>query len=361
MELNLKALRREIDRLDTNLLQMLQKRIEVARLVIRFKKETNQDVNVPSREREILESLMSRERSLLSSEVIEDIYKIIFTESKRIQREEKPLVAFQGEHGAFSEMAARSWNSEVVPIPCMEFSDIFQGVAEGSYEYGIVPIENTTGGIVSHVNSILRNANPPLFIVGAVEMSVHHCLLIAPGTDFRSLRRVYSHPAALAECSRFIEMMHLEPVAYYDTAGAAKMLAEAAPEGSAAIAAGLAARYYNLDKLYDGVGNVKNTRTRFAVVARTPQADGGNKCSLVFSISDRPGALFSILKLFSDANINLTRIDSVPDDTTDFAFYVDFSASDHDPSVREILAEIEKQAVFYRFLGCYKELHVPPV
>lgn len=355
MELSLKALRREIDRIDTNLLQMLQKRIEVARLVVRFKKETNQEVNVPSREKEIIDSLMGRERSLLSSEVIREIYEIIFAESKRIQKEEKPLVAFQGEHGAFSEEAARLWNPGVVPIPCMEFSDIFHGVSEGSYEYGIVPIENTTGGIVSHVNSILRNAEPRLYIVGAVEMTMRHCLLIAPGTAFKSLQKVYSHPAVLAECSTFIEKNHLEPIPYYDTAGAAKMIAETTPEDAAAIAGTLAARYYKLEQLYDGVGNVKDTRTRFVVIARAPQANGGNKCSLVFSISDRPGALFDILKLFSEAKINLTRIDSVPDESTDFAFYVDFAANDRDPVVQRILTEIERQATSYRFLGCYKE------
>ncbi|MDO4549913.1 MAG: prephenate dehydratase domain-containing protein [Planctomycetia bacterium] len=356
MDLNINALRREIDRIDNNLLQMLQKRIEVARLIVRFKKEQNQQVNVPSREKEILDSLMGRERSLLSAEVIKDIYETIFTECKRIQVEEKPLVAFQGEHGAFSEMAARQWNSGVVPIPCAEFTDIFQGVSEGSYEYGIVPIENTAGGIVSHVNGALRNSDPPLYIVGAVEMSVHHCLMIPPGTDHRNLRRVYSHPAALAECSEFIKRMDLEPIQYFDTAGAAKMLAEDVPEASAAIAGELAARYYNLDILMEGIGNEEHTRTRFVVISRTPYSEQGNKCSLVFSIPDKAGALFSILKLFADANINLTRIDSVPDETSNFAFFVDFAASDQVPEVQEILQEIERKTLGYRFLGCYREL-----
>ena len=357
MELNLHALRREIDRIDNNLLQMLQKRIEVARLIIRFKKETNQDINVPSREQEIIDNLMGRERSLLSSEVIRDIYERIFVESKRIQAEEKPLVAFQGEHGAFSEMAARQWNPDIVPIPCAEFTDIFQGVTEGSYEYGIVPIENTAGGIASHVNGALRNAKHPLYIVGAVEMSMRHCLLIAPGTDHRSLRRVYSHPAVLAECSEFIERMKLEPVQYFDTAGAAKMLAEKVPEATAAIAGDLAAKYYHLDILVDGIGNVENTRTRFVVLSGEPRTDGGNKCSLVFTLPDRAGALFSVLKLFADADINLTRIDSVPDNANpnDFAFFIDFSEDARNPVVQDILKEIESQAVFYRFLGCYTE------
>ena len=355
MDLNLPALRREIDRIDNNLLQLLQRRIEVARLVIRFKKEMKQDVNVPSREQAILDNLMQRERPLLSSEVIKDIYTRIFIESKRIQTEEKRLIAFQGEHGAFSEMAARQWDAQIVPIPCMEFSDVFQGVREGSYDYGIVPVENTAGGIVTHLNSELRNAESRLYVVGSVEMPMRHCLLVPPPGSMKTpLRRVYSHPAVLAECSTYIENHGLESIPYFDTAGAAKMVAETLPEGAGAIAGNLAARYYNLHTLAEGIGNTSDTRTRFVVVSRTPAAMG-NKCSLVFSISDRAGALFSILKLFADADINLTRIDSVPDVGKDFAFFIDFTASVEEPVVKQILAEIEKQAVFYRFLGCYEE------
>ncbi|MDO4570964.1 MAG: prephenate dehydratase domain-containing protein [Planctomycetia bacterium] len=353
MDLNLKSLRREIDRIDNNILQMLQKRLEVARLVVKFKQELHQDINVPERETQILDSLKGRERSLLSAEMIEDIYRTIFAESKRLQSESKPLVAFQGEHGAHSEVACRRWNPNIAPIPCPEFVDVFKGVVEGSYEYGIVPIENTVGEMASQVNKYLLDSE--LYIVGAVEMAVQHSLLVAPGVDYRNLRRVYSHPVALAECQKFIQRMKLEAIPYFDTAGAAKMLAEQWPEGTAAIASELAAKYYNLDVLYDSVGDVANTRTRFVVLAKKPLENGGNKCSITFTTENRPGALFNIMQLFAEQNINLTRIDSVPDEKGDYLFFMDFSASSHDESVQEILARIQEASTFYRFLGCYTE------
>lgn len=353
MDLNLKSLRREIDRIDNNILQMLQKRLEVARLVVKFKQEQHLEINVPQREQAILNSLKSRERSMLSADVIEEIYKIIFTESKRLQQESCPLVAFQGAHGAYSEVASRLWNAEITPVPCPEFADVFQGVVGGSYDYGIVPIENTVGGMMSQVNSFLLHSD--LLIVGAVEMSVRHSLLIVPGTDYRNLRRVYSHPVALAECQHFIQRMHLEPVAYFDTAGAAKMLAETWKESTAAIASELAARYYNLEVLKEGIGDVSNTRTRFVVLAKKPFDGVGNKCSITFVTENKAGALFRIMELFAMRNINLTRIDSVPDETGNYVFFLDFTASDQDERVREILQKIQENTVSYRFLGCYNE------
>lgn len=357
LEFTLESLRREIDRIDNNLLQMLQKRLEVARLVVKFKRESQVDINVPSREAEILNSLMGRERSLLSSQVIEDIYKIIFTESKRLQREAQPLVAFEGEHGAFSEMAARNWNREVVPVPCSEFTQVFRGVANGSYDYGIVPLENTVGGMSSQVNGYLLGSE--LYIVGAVEMSVCHCLLVVPGTDYRQLRRVYSHPVALTECQRFIRLMRLEAQQYYDTAAAAKMLAETLPEGAAAIAGTLAAKYYNLEVVQEEIGDTQNTRTRFLIFSARPREDGtGNKCSITFVTENRSGALHSILKLFAERNINLTRVDSLPDSSGNYAFFVDFMGGQHDEKVCEVLDQLGKYTVSYRFMGCYDELCV---
>ncbi|MDO4576246.1 MAG: prephenate dehydratase domain-containing protein [Planctomycetia bacterium] len=353
MELNLKSLRREIDRIDNGILQMLQKRLEVARLVVRFKKEQHQDINVPSREQEILTSLKSRERSLLSADVIEEIYKILFTESKRLQAEAKPLIAFQGAHGAFSEVAARQWDSEITPVPCPEFADVFEGVVAGSYEYGIVPIENTVGGMMSQVNGYLLHSD--LQIVGAVEMAVSHALLIVPGTDYRNLRRVYSHPVALAECQQFIQRMKLEPYAYYDTAGAAKMLAETWKDSTAVIASVLAAKYYNLEVLKEGIGDVANTRTRFVVLSRKPLEVEGEKCSITFVTENKAGALFRIMQLFAEKNINLTRIDSVPDEKGNYVFFLDFTASNRNDDVKKILETIEQHSLSYRFLGCYSE------
>ncbi len=344
MDLNLQSLRHEIDRLDNSILQMLQKRLEVARLVVKFKREQHQNVNVPERELQILESLKGRERSLLSAEVIEEIYRTIFKESKRLQSEGKPLIAFQGEHGAFSEVAARKWNSDLAPIPCQTVEEVFEGVKIGSYDYGIV----------SQINAHLLASQ--LFIVGAVEMSVEHALLIVPGTDHRTLRKVYSQQAALTECQTFVDLMKLQPVAYYDTAGAAKMLAETWEEGAAAIASELAARYYNLEVLKIGIADARNTRTRFLILARNPQEEGGNRCSVTFTMPDRPGMLFSAMKMFAEAEINLTRVTSVPTEQGNYAFFIDFAADGTEERVTKILNEISCQAESYRYLGCYTEM-----
>ncbi len=353
MELNLPSLRHEIDRLDNTILQALQKRLEVARLVIKFKREQNVNLNVPSREQQILDSLKGRERSLLSAEVIEDVYKTIFRESKRLQSESKPLVAFQGEHGAFSEVAARRWNPEVAPIPCQTISDVFKGIEVGSYDYGIVPVENTVGGMMSQVNAHLLDSE--LYIVGAVEMSVEHAVLIVPGTDFHDIRRVYSQQEALTECQKFISRMKWEPCTHSDTAGAAKMLAETWEEGSVAIASELAARYYNLEVLKTGIADAQNTRTRFLVLARKPLDCGGNRCSITFITPNRPGALFSVMKMFADENINLTRVASIPTEHGNYVFFLDFAASNEEPRVQRILNQISCESESYRYLGCYTE------
>ena len=353
MELNLPSLRREIDRLDNTILQTLQKRLEVARLVIKFKREQNQNVNVPERELQILNSLKGRERSLLSAEVIEEIYKTIFAESKRLQRESTPLVAFQGEHGAFSEVAAKRWNPGVAPIPCQTIAEVFQGVELGSYDYGIVPVESTVGGLMSQVNALLLASK--LFVVGAVEMSVEHALLVVPGTDLKSLRRVYSQAVALTECQSFVKRMKLEPVAYFDTAGAAKMLAEKWEEGSSAIASELAARYYNLEVVKTGIADVQNTRTRFLVLARNPLDCGGNRCSITFIMPNEPGSLFRVMKMFADENINLTRVASIPTEKGNYIFFLDFAASDQEERVHRILNQISCISESYRWMGCYTE------
>ncbi len=354
MDLNLPSLRREIDRLDNTILQTLQKRLEVARLVIKFKREQNQNVNVPERELQILNSLKGRERSLLSADVIEEIYRIIFAESKRLQRESQQLAAFQGEHGAFSEVASRKWNPQIAPIPCQTIGEVFHGVQVGSYDFGIVPIENTVGGMMSQVNAHLLESQ--LYIVGAVEMSVEHALLIVPGADYHNLRRVYSQAVALTECKKIIERMKLEPISYYDTAGAAKMLAQTGEEDSAAIASVLAARYYNLEVLRTGIADAQNTRTRFLILAKNPLDSEGNRCSITFTMPDRPGMLFSVMKMFADKNINLTRITSIPTEVGNYVFFLDFAASDRAPGVQEILNKISCESESYRYLGCYNEI-----
>ena len=350
-KMDLGYVRRKIDQLDNNILQLLQKRMEIARISAVFKGPDK--IDDPGREAQVIRNLTERENALLNSEFIKDVYGKVFVESKRIQRETSTLAAFQGEHGAYSEIACRTWNKTFAPMPCDEFADIFQGVEDGIYDFGVIPVENTLGGMVDQVNGLMLRSN--VFVVGAIKLPIHHCLLVTPGTDYRSIRRVYSHPQALSQCREYLKRQNLEPQRFFDTAGAAKMISETNPASSAAIASRLAASYYNLEIIHEDIEDLDTNQTRFMIIAREPVKGDGNKCSISFCTANRAGALFAVLQIFADHKVNLTRIDSVPDAPGEFAFFLDFDGSLTDPNIQLVLEKAEKAADNYRFLGCYEE------
>lgn len=347
--MNLNEIRQKINQLDCQIVQLLKNRMENARIAMTFK-ETTFD---KKREDEILEMLSQCESALLTSDFIKDIYSLILKESKRIQETTGPVIAFQGEHGAYSESACMIWNPDLAPIPCHDFADVFRGVELGMYDYGIVPVENTLGGMVGAVNGQLIQSE--LHVVGAVKMAIHHCLMAVPGTDYRTIRRVYSHSQALTQCREYLRRHNLEPVRHYDTAGAARTIAEEHPPAAAAIASKLAARFYNLHIIQEQVEDLDTNQTRFVVISKTKNEKDGSKCSIVFATPDKAGALFDILELFAKQKINLTRIDSMPDAPGEFAFFLDFDGSIADEKVVKILEKVEASCHHYRFLGCYDE------
>jgi prephenate dehydratase/chorismate mutase/prephenate dehydratase len=275
------------------------------------------------------------------------------SESKAVQDLGQSLVGFQGMHGAYSEAAARSWDASAATIPFPEFSNVFDAVLSGDLDYGVVPVENTLGGIVGQVNSILVTTE--LRVVAAVDMPISHCLLAAPGTDHRDIRTAYSHSQALAQCRRFLERNKLDAVEWFDTAGAARMIAEDRPKGAAAVASRFAAELYGLEIIKEGIQDSQANRTRFFVLAKGDSGEGGNKCSAVFFADDKAGALFGVLELFAKAGINLTRIESVPDEPGDYAIFIDFDGSDKDGRVASAIASARALVRDFRLLGCYDE------
>jgi prephenate dehydratase/chorismate mutase/prephenate dehydratase len=238
-------------------------------------------------------------------------------------------------------------------MPCVEFSDVFDAVRDGLFDYGIVPVENTLGGIVGPVNSILINTD--LKIVAAIDAPISHCLLAVPGADHREIRSAYSHSQALAQCRSFLARNKLEARAYYDTAGAARMISQERRTDTAAIANRFAAEIYDLEIIKDDIQDAQNNRTRFLVIAKEAADQAGNKCSAVFSTNDKAGALFRILEIFAREGINLTRIESVPDTPGDYAIFIDFDGSDADPAVAKAISEAKDAARGFRLLGCYAE------
>jgi prephenate dehydratase/chorismate mutase/prephenate dehydratase len=326
--------------------------MEMALMAKKFKSE----IEDRDRETEILDKIRRNATGLINGPFIEKLYMEILSESKNLQQQDYRLIAFQGEHGAFGEVASMDWDSSLITIACPEFAELFEGVKSGLYNYGIVPVENRLGGVVGQVNQLFIQSD--VYVVGAIELPIHLCLLVLPETDHREIRVVYSHSQALAQCRQFLTRNKLEPVQYYGTAGAAKMLAETTPKASAVIASKLSAELYHLEIIKEDIEDSNRNITRFLVISNRENREGGDKCSIVFSTAHQAGTLFKVLEVFAKTNINLTRIESMPTHSGDYVFFVDFLGSNEDEDVIKALKVAEEFTTSFRLMGCYNEMKV---
>lgn len=347
-EKDLLSIRRRIDQIDIELLILLEERMELALRTRRLKA----DALDTDREASVLARARQSSLALVQETFAERLFSEIMDESRRLQGEGRRLVAFQGEHGAYGESAARHLVPEAAYVPCIGFEDVFAGVEQGLFDFGVVPVENSLEGAVSPVDRLLSEAD--LLVRGEVVLPIHHCLLAPPEADHREIRVVYSHPQALGQCRGVLARMGFEPRPYYDTAGAARMLAKDRPRGACAIASTLAAHLYGLRVLMEGVQDDAANATRFLLLSREP-GEGGNKCSVVFATHHRSGQLHAALELFASAGLNLTRIASAPRrlDPGSYSFFLDFEGSDSDPAVQQVLDALARRSTCFKFLGCY--------
>lgn len=272
-------------------------------------------------------------------------------------------VAFQGELGAFSEEAVhRFFGSGVEPVPSREFSEVGQAVVAGNVDYGLLPIENSLAGSVVPSYDVL--AAGELEIVGEVITPIHHCLLGVLGTSIDQIRRVLSHPVALMQCTRLLRSLpHVEAVAVYDTAGAAKDVADAGDSSSAAIAAARAAARYGLDILRQNVEDRPDNQTRFLVVAPrnsdrklppVPHRQGPDKTAVLVETKNLPGALLQVLSPFSERGINLSKLESRPaGEPWSYRFFLEMDAPTSDAAAAAALEEVRQRAVKLHVLGTY--------
>ena len=273
------------------------------------------------------------------------------------------VVAYQGERGAYGEKAIRHWFSgDVKALPVPEFPNVFEAVLEGRAAFGIVPIENSLTGSI-HQNYDLLLQYPDIRIVGEQKIRIEHNLIALPQAKVEDIRRVYSHPQGLAQCSRFLdEHPQWERVAFYDTAGAARFVAEKASPENAAIASAEAAAVYGLSVLRQGLETNVQNYTRFFVIARevdTPAATaprGKGKASLSFSVADQPGALFKALQVLADQGLNMKKLESRPilGKPWQYLFYIDVDLP-ADPAVLERCVEkLSAVTEDLRVLGTYR-------
>ncbi len=347
--MKLDEIRYKIDKIDRELLVLLQERMGLAMRSKKFKTT----VVDPKREKDVLEKAERMHLDLVERSFARQLLRTIIEESKRLQAEDRQLVAFQGEHGAYSEVAARHLVPGGAYIPCMEFVDVFQGVEQGYFDLGVVPVENSLEGAVTQVNNLLTRT--PLKVAGEFKVPVRHCLLAAQETDLKEIRVVYSHPQALAQCQLFLSRHKMEAYPYYDTAGAAKMLARENPRASAAIASALCAELYDLKIIQSGIEDGTANHTRFLLLSLQESVDRGEKTSIIFSTAHEAGQLFKVLGVFANAQVNLTRIASMPmrSDPGNYSFFLDFEGSLQEDHVAKAMQELEEMGVRVKCLGSY--------
>ena len=266
-------------------------------------------------------------------------------------------IAFQGERGAYSEEALLVIDPQADSVPCREFRDVAAAVLESRADAGLLPIENSlVGSIATNFDLI---ADSGLTIVGEVVSPVHHCLLAVRGAPRSALRRVLSHPVALAQCERFLGgLAGVEVVAFYDTAGAAAEVARRSDPAVGAVAGALAAGRYGLDVLVERIEDEPHNQTRFLLVGREPRVpspDTPAKTTLRLRLPHRPGTLAHALAPFADAGLNLTKLESRPDRATpwQYLFYLDVEARSGDPAMRKVLDALRGQGAEIKLLGDY--------
>jgi len=270
-------------------------------------------------------------------------------------------VAIQGEAGSFSHAAAReALGPDVQLVPCPTFEELFRAVEAGQATRGVVPIENSLAGSVYEAYDAL--GAHALHVVGETQVRVRHCLVVRPGTALAALRRVASHPVALAQCRHFFaDHSGLAPVPAYDTAGSVRDLIAGRLEADAAIGSALAARLYGGEILLEGIEDHPENYTRFLLVAREPGPPGGaSKTSLVFSLPNVPGSLHRAMGVFAARGLDLTKIESRPllGRPWEYAFYLDV-LGDPRGGVAEALAELAGMARDLRVLGTYPARALP--
>jgi chorismate mutase/prephenate dehydratase len=270
-------------------------------------------------------------------------------------------VGFQGELGAYSEMAVYSFFGQDVEVkPCESFDGVFESVKTGDVDYGVVPIENSIEGSVNRTYDLFLEYD--LKVCGEIIIRISHCLIAHKGTSIDQIKTVYSHPQALAQCRKFLERHKLKTISTFDTAGSVKMIKEDQLMDAAAIASERAAQIYDMTILEREIEDIKNNSTRFFVLDKQDSAySGKDKTSIIFAAKSTPGALNKVLKEFSDRNINLTKIESRPTKQTpwEYHFYLDFEGHRIETKCQQALESIKDKTLFIKILGSYKAAKKP--
>lgn len=348
----LSELRKQIDRIDREVLRLLNDRAKLAVQIGRIKRKNKVGAYSPGREIEVVEGIARLNEGPFPADALKSIYREIISASRSL---EEPLrIACLGPLATFTHLAAlRHFGSSSQYIPVDSIKEVFEAVESGNASYGVVPIENSNEGVVSYTLDMFIDYD--LKVIAEVMIEVSHNLLSKSG-DARKVKRIYSHPQAIGQCKNWLEK-NMPGVTILDATSTAKAAEIAASDtGAAAIASEAAARMYDLRFIARQIEDRRHNFTRFLVIGKdSPPKTGRDKTSIMFSIKDRPGALYDILAPFKRSKINLTKIESRPSKRRawEYIFFVDMEGHVEDKKVQNAIGAIEDNCLFLKILGSY--------
>lgn len=354
---DLSTLRQQIDSVDEQIQHLLTQRGQLAQQVALAKQQATEPAGVyyrPERETEILRKVMARNPGPLSNEAVATIFREIMSACLNLQN---PLrVAFLGPPGTFTEAAAlKHFGQAVQTLPLPGIADIFHAVEVGHAQYGVVPIENSTAGVIHHTLDLFIQS--PLQICGEVELSVHHQLM-SHQSQFSAIQVLYSHPQAFAQCQHWLDrheqLRHVPRIAVSSNAEAAHRAAT--EPNSAAIAGVMASQRYHLTILAANIEDHADNATRFLVIGQqTVPPSGKDKTSLMLVAYNKPGALHQLLAPFAANHISMTRIESRPSQRGqwEYVFFIDIEGHRDTPEIDRTLKQLQQDAALVKILGSY--------
>ncbi len=352
LEEKIKSIRKKIDKLDKEILHLLNQRAGLSMEIGRLKKEGDIETYDPLREYEILDFLSSINQGPISNESVRNVFNEIISACRSLVK--KHVVTYLGPTGSYTHLACiKNFGSSVDAIPKENIDDVFEAVENGESEYGVVPVENSIEGVVNQTLDMFIEHE--VKISGEISIKVSHCLL-SINENPKDIKVIYSHPQAFAQCSKWIKRNYPK-VKLLETSSTAKAAELASREiNSAAIASDFAARVYGLKIIYSHIEDCSNNYTRFFILSKQiSKRTGKDKTSVLLSIPHVPGSLFRTLKIFSERGINLTKIESRPikGRPWEYLFFIDFEGHVEDPDINQALKEMEEKVIFLKLLGSY--------
>lgn len=352
LDRELEGLRKQIDKCDDQLLRLLNQRAAVVQDVGRVKARRDEEVYASNREHAIIERLAAANQGPLPEEAVEEIFRAVINNCRLLQK--KLRIAYFGPEATFTHQAAlKQFGRAADYAPLKTITDVFDEVEKRRADYGVVPIENSTEGVVNHTLDMFMESD--LVICAEREDPISQCLL-ASQAEMKKIKALYSHPQALGQTRRWVES-RLKGVPVHEAASTADAAAQAALDSTvAAIASPLAAEIYNLKILAANIQDSRHNVTRFLVIGRKFSGPTGrDKTSLLVSIKDKVGALEELLSTFKRYKINLTKIESRPTKKKawEYVFFIDLLGHALEPRVEKALKELQKHCVFVKVLGSY--------